>query len=203
IIYDKDDAISIPNGAKAILRCHASKFETISTCIDGNWDPPSLGYCNNEEQESFPVVAKRQEHHQQQQQQHSSKHPTNSGCPTLEAPSHSFLTYSPLSMAPYPTGTMANLNCFIGFSPIGQTAAECKDGEWSSIGNCQPVSVQRCPPIPAISHGMINYIPGGNGPYDYGSIAELTCGFGHSVAGNNRVTCESAGWAPTIGHCEQ
>lgn len=183
--------MSLRSGTRAILKCTVTGFETTSICQEGNWHPASLGSC--------PDSEVKLQHEKRQEPD------LGTSCAALEAPSNSFLTFSPLSFAPHPSGTMATLNCFLGYSPVGQTAAECEGGQWTQIGSCQTVAVQRCPPLMQVSHGIINYISGGNGPYDYGSIAELTCQFGYSVVGNTRVTCESGGWGPFpgLGQCQE
>ncbi|TKR94901.1 hypothetical protein L596_009133 [Steinernema carpocapsae] len=59
--------------------------------------------------------------------------------------------------------------------------------------------VQKCPEL------QINYIAAGNGPYDYGAIAQLSCNLGYTAVGANSVTCEPTGWGPFpgLGSCQK
>uniref|UniRef100_A0A7E4ZZY1 Sushi domain-containing protein n=1 Tax=Panagrellus redivivus TaxID=6233 RepID=A0A7E4ZZY1_PANRE len=210
-----DNGISLPDGTTATLTCSDGGFETTATCSAGTWNPPSLGSCGQTAVSitytppvsTYAPPVKRVDENGAGGSYGVAAEPSTStaNCAPLTAPANSFIGYNYFGLPPYPRGTMATLNCHLGYAPVGMTAAECEGGSWSKLGTCQSASVQRCPPLLPIMNGIINYIPGGNGAYDYGSVAELSCGFGYSVSGNPQVTCESSGWTPSpgLGQCQE
>ncbi|KAK0422203.1 hypothetical protein QR680_007428 [Steinernema hermaphroditum] len=113
--------------------------------------------------------------------------------------------YSALGAGPFPEGTNVHLLCNLGFAPMGKPFARCENGQWTNIGQCKSISNVRCAPLLPVPNGQISYIASGNGPYDYGAIAQLNCNLGYTVVGVSAVTCEPTGWGPFpgLGSCQK
>ncbi|KAH7726912.1 Protein F36H2.3 e [Aphelenchoides avenae] len=189
ITYDPDDEVSLAQNTVAVLRCRNGDVRE-AICTDQGWEPASLGECRVNLDEPPRGLITRDEPR---------------SCVPLTNIENGFVTYSPFGLPPYKSGTVVNLICNLGFAPVGSTTTKCENGNWGHLGLCQPSVAQQCPPIPEITNGQISYIAGGNGPFGYGAVAELTCTLGSSVIGNNRVSCEPGGWGPFpgLGKCEE
>ena len=105
------------------------------------------------------------------------------------------------SMGSSEIGSKRTLLCDNGYNPSGITFIEClRDGTWSSVGRCDPVS---CGPVPTVANGA--FLPG---PFSYRSVRTLECSPGYKIAigTSDEITCHSDGtWSPpgfcTISGC--
>ena len=94
---------------------------------------------------------------------------------------------------PYPSGTMAMLQCNSGYIVTGSQSAYCQSGQWSppSLGQCAqngigigtgigfPGSGQGCVAMMSPMNGNVQYNMQQNwGSYPSGTTASLTCNFG-------------------------
>ncbi|KAL3112894.1 hypothetical protein niasHT_015600 [Heterodera trifolii] len=116
---------------------------------------------------------------------------------------------------PYPSGTIATLQCPAGQIPSGATTATCLNGFWQPnvLGSCSQTlnalsplspfggSLQNCPvgPSPPLN-GFIQFSSGSLvGPYPIGTSATLICNPGFLPSGQASAICQAGGqFLPSI-----
>uniref|UniRef100_A0A1I7ZLD9 Sushi domain-containing protein n=1 Tax=Steinernema glaseri TaxID=37863 RepID=A0A1I7ZLD9_9BILA len=191
--YGRENEIFHTEGSTATLVCdpgatlsgHTNSFR----CHSGQWNPPVDAKCLALRAEPVTLINVGQSF--------ASCHPLNIA--------NGNAVYSALGAGPFPEGTNVHLWCDFGYAPMGKAFARCENGQWTNIGQCKSISNIRCAPLLPVPNGQISYIASGNGPYDYGAIAQLNCNLGYTAVGVSAVTCEPTGWGPFpgLGSCQK
>ncbi|GMT27190.1 hypothetical protein PFISCL1PPCAC_18487, partial [Pristionchus fissidentatus] len=104
-------------------------------------------------------------------------------------------------------GTVARVNCSLGYRLEGAPAAVCTSGGWQprGIGRCvidigEYRGVSSCQGAPLVLNGQVQY--SSNYPYQIGSYARLLCNPGYANYGDGTLTCISGLWSPqSFGQC--
>ncbi|CAG2187941.1 unnamed protein product [Mytilus edulis] len=91
-------------------------------------------------------------------------------------------------------GSTANFTCDAGLSMVGRKSIMCTISGWN--GNI-PQCIQ-CEDIPSnnLTNGAVTVAE-----RVIGSTANFTCDAGHSIVGNDTITCTSLGWNGNIPQC--
>uniref|UniRef100_A0A9J2PD48 Sushi domain-containing protein n=1 Tax=Ascaris lumbricoides TaxID=6252 RepID=A0A9J2PD48_ASCLU len=201
----QSSASTYPSGTIATLICNlgftVSGGSTASTCINGQWNPSTLGTCQTGIGGSSGGTS------------------TAGQCLfALPSVSNGNIQYSGgNSVGPFHSGTSATLICNFGFTPTGSTTSFCSNGIWqpSSLGSCRTNGINehnfggsnvQCPAIFPVLEGQLSYSElSRNGMYHQGTVVALTCNAGYSVSGLSTATCIGGGWTPFpgIGYCKQ
>uniref|UniRef100_A0A915ADZ0 Sushi domain-containing protein n=1 Tax=Parascaris univalens TaxID=6257 RepID=A0A915ADZ0_PARUN len=201
----QSSASTYPSGTIATLICNlgftVSGGSTASTCINGQWNPSTLGTCQTGIGGSSGGTS------------------TAGQCLfALPSVSNGNIQYSGgNSVGPFHSGTSASLICNFGFTPTGSTTSFCSNGVWqpSNLGSCRTNGINEynlggsnvpCLAVFPVLEGQLSYSElSGNGMYHQGTVVVLTCNAGYSVSGLSTATCFGGGWTPFpgIGYCKQ
>ncbi|KAK6020559.1 sushi domain protein, partial [Ostertagia ostertagi] len=118
------------HGTTVTIRCNANSVvsgPTVATCVNGQWQPPTLGVCTNVNP-GAPLVPGAGG-------TVVSGLSTNSPCGLgVVPPLNSNVIYS--STAPYPEGSTATLICNPGYVVSGQSVVTCRNGLFGLLGSC-------------------------------------------------------------------
>ncbi|CAG2204456.1 unnamed protein product [Mytilus edulis] len=92
-------------------------------------------------------------------------------------------------------GSTANFTCDAGHSLVGNETITCSSSGWN--GNIPQCRFQ-CEDIPPnnLTNGAVTVTE-----RTIGSTANFTCDAGHSLVGNETITCSSSGWNGNIPQC--
>ncbi|KHN77215.1 Sushi, von Willebrand factor type A, EGF and pentraxin domain-containing protein 1 [Toxocara canis] len=181
VIYESASNVNFPVGSTATVHCR-NGFTVVGptslTCTHFGWYPESvLGNCAVEN--DAPI----------------------SHCESFPTPQNGQIIYNSQRSGVHPSGTIAILQCDIGFRATSTTLeAKCENGLWSTpnLGPCEQ-STSRCSQLPSVLNGQIEYITDKNGQLGVGATAKLRCIAGYQIAGSNFVTCTTSGWIPFTG----
>ncbi|VDM39534.1 unnamed protein product [Toxocara canis] len=106
----------------------------------------------------------------------------------------------------YPAGTVAKLQCNLGFTASGSSISVCRDGVWNpQLGVCQAgvgsfSGPGSCTSLSVPRNGKIFYIQAGaQSTNELGTTAILTCDAGFVAVGQTTLTCTASGWMPQSG----
>ncbi|KAI6182831.1 Sushi domain protein [Aphelenchoides bicaudatus] len=117
-------------------------------------------------------------------------------------------------------GSVAELNCKLGFSAVGNNRVTCAQSGWEpspGIGQCIEREIKRvkrqqlgidsiggqCTPINTLN-GQISYLQTRRETCcASGSTAILTCSPGFNPVGSTSAYCSGSLWSPSIGTCQQ
>uniref|UniRef100_A0A1I7UIZ7 Sushi domain-containing protein n=1 Tax=Caenorhabditis tropicalis TaxID=1561998 RepID=A0A1I7UIZ7_9PELO len=191
-----------------------------STCLNGIYNPPTLGVCELIGNELG-----------------------GTSCGRLGDPLSGTLVYSSLGLGPYPTGTSATVLCNIGTTLSGSPTALCTNGVWNPLpGTCVATFLKRppakslpkeikeensitpaadipeskkksevtslvlsgdtCSPPIAPAFGEITYSTlSTKGSFEDGTTAALKCNLGYKPTGASFSTCRKGSFRPILGKC--
>ncbi|CAJ0920244.1 unnamed protein product, partial [Mesorhabditis belari] len=135
-----------------------------------------------------------------------------SSCLSMASPPSSKIKYYTNSTGFYSNGTVAELECELGWTPAGDRLATCLNGHWvpERMGVCIPRNVEKiveklCSfPVPPVLNGEIGYSQKeAFGGFISGTRASLKCSHGFEAQGNVVSTCISGKWIPsTMSPCD-
>ncbi|VDM40455.1 unnamed protein product [Toxocara canis] len=115
--------------------------------------------------------------------------------------------FQPSTTTTYRSGTIAFLNCPLGWIPSGIAASTCHNGVWNpQMAVCKslfPDAGVKCSAIASVANGQVVYIQ--SSPFVQnaaGTIAILICNWGYTVSGTTAVKCTSSGAWESLGTCE-
>ncbi|KAE9421715.1 hypothetical protein Angca_003116 [Angiostrongylus cantonensis] len=172
------------SGTMAILRCNKGlpTGTSVSTCLNGQWSPPTLGTCSLD-----PDVPG-----------------DGDSCAGILTPVGGILVYSSGGIiGPFPSGTRVSMQCNIG-SPSGATSAICTNGRWNpqSLGTCSSTGGQSCNVLITPLGASLSYSTGNSvGPFAPGTTVTMTCIIG-SPLGATSASCSNGQWfPPALGTC--
>ncbi|CAJ0594037.1 unnamed protein product [Cylicocyclus nassatus] len=172
IMYDRT-----AENATAELKCHNSSTNgaTKAVCVDGEWNPPTLGNCS---------IA------------------YESVCPPFAAPNGAFLRYTPNADIVF--GTVVDMRCHDGRQNIGNTRSLCDESGWipPELGSCSRETYYPsiCRPYMNRPGGEISYITNVTEDVTL-TKAKLICLEGRAALGHRHSTCTARGWVPELGNC--
>ncbi|KAL3997803.1 Sushi domain (SCR repeat) family protein [Acanthocheilonema viteae] len=231
VTYSKGSSLGpFPSGTLAVLKClHGiSHGPTLAACDNGSWIPPEMGSCSLphfENSSNIPLTNNLNNAILNTTLVSPSQIVTLVGsCVTgITPPANGYISYSTgSSNRPFPSGTVATINCDRGFKPVGITSSTCLNGIWSPlvVGQCivdtgprlfgVPLSsrisvseVGQCPTLPAPLNGRISYSSGSEiGPFPTGTTATVICNPNYVLLGLSAAICTNGVFTPLLlAHC--
>ncbi|CAJ0927765.1 unnamed protein product, partial [Mesorhabditis belari] len=133
-----------------------------------------------------------------------------SSCLSMASPPSSKIKYYTNSTGFYSNGTVAELECELGWTPAGDRLATCLNGHWvpERMGVCIPRNVEKiveklCSfPVPPVLNGEIGYSQKeAFGGFISGTRASLKCSHGFEAKGEPSTLCINGDWTPKLGDC--
>ncbi|VDK73431.1 unnamed protein product [Litomosoides sigmodontis] len=134
-------------------------------------------------------------------------------------PENGYISYSTgANDRPFPSGTVATINCDYGFKLVGTKSSTCLSGIWSPLilGKCvgkgrsrilggptastmSVASKGQCAALPAPINGRISYSSGLEiGPFPTGTTATVTCNRNHILLGISSAVCYNGVFTPLL-----